>query len=348
MFHGPAYQGVVQLGPIADNGISGRLRVSSGKGALLDNMGQLAGYWVMEQDRDSLAMPISVDRITFFGPQPEIGKEFDCRIWVRHLDGVSCVTDQQLMNDHGQVVVTMEGWQTRRYQMDRDFFMQTKQIQQKLVSELIDEAAVLFHDRYDTAIVRDYLARRFLNQPEMADYEATSPRRRRQWLNGRVAAKDAVRKHLWNTRGRFDLYPKELCISNNAQGRPTVSPHLTEVFEPPLFVSIAHKDSMALAMAADGPVGVDIEKIESRSEEFLRLVMSEEEIARLPEEERDTWVTRVWVAKESVAKRAGTGLEGRPKHFALQEIKGEKIRINEQWVTTRQYGDYILGWTIES
>ena len=110
MFHGPAYQGVVQLGPIADNGISGRLKVSAGKGALLDNMGQLAGYWVMEQDRDSLAMPISVDRINFFGPPPPVGDEFDCQIWVRHLDGVSCVTDQQLTNDHGQVLVAMEGW----------------------------------------------------------------------------------------------------------------------------------------------------------------------------------------------------------------------------------------------
>ncbi len=348
MFHGPAYQGVVQLGPIADNGISGRLKVSAGKGALLDNMGQLAGYWVMEQDRDSLAMPISVDRINFFGPPPPVGDEFDCRIWVRHLDGVSCVTDQQLTNDHGQVLVAMEGWQTRRYQMDRDFFMQTKQLQQKLVSEVIDETVVLFHDRYDTAIVRDYLSKRFLNRPEVADYEATSPRRRRQWLNGRVAAKDAVRRYLWSRHGRVDLYPKELRISNNVQGQPCVEPHVTDAFDEPVFLSIAHKDSMAVAMASGCAIGVDIEKIESRSEEFLRLVMSEEEIARLPDVAREDWVTRVWVAKESAAKRAGTGLEGKPKHYALQEINGEKLRINEQWITTRRYGDYIIGWTVES
>jgi len=62
MFHGPAYQGVERLGPIADNGICGHLKVPGGKGALLDSMGQLAGYWVMEQDSDCLAMPISVDK----------------------------------------------------------------------------------------------------------------------------------------------------------------------------------------------------------------------------------------------------------------------------------------------
>ena len=346
MFHGPAYQGVVQLGPIADNGISGRLRVASGKGALLDNMGQLAGYWVMEQERDCLAMPISVDRITFYGPPPGVGEEFDCRIWVRHLDGVSCVTDQQLMNDHGQVVITMEGWQTRRYQMDRDFFMQTRQVQQKLVSETLEEGVVLFHDRYDTAIVRDYLARRFLNRPERADYEAASPRRRRQWLNGRVAAKDAVRQYLWSRHGHFDLYPKELHISNNEAGQPRVTTHVTAAFAEPLQLSIAHKDLLALAMVAERSVGVDIEKIEARSDEFLQLVMSDEEISRLPQGDHDVWVTRLWVAKESVAKCSGHGLEGKPRQFVLQEIAGERLRINEQWVVTHRKGDYILGWTV--
>ena len=65
MFHGPAYQGVAAFEAIGDNGINGRLRVPAGKGALLDNMGQLAGYWVMEQPQDCLAMPIGVDAIRF-------------------------------------------------------------------------------------------------------------------------------------------------------------------------------------------------------------------------------------------------------------------------------------------
>lgn len=346
MFHGPAYQGITQLGPIADNGICGHIKVAPGKGALLDNMGQLAGYWVMEQDSDCLAMPISVDKISFYGPDPEVGSGFDCQIWVRHLDGVSCVTDQQLVNDHGQVVISMEGWQTRRYQMDRDFFMQTKQVQQKLVSESLDDGVVLFHDHYDTAIVRDYLAKRFLNRPEMAEYEATSPRRRRQWLNGRVAVKDAVRKYLWNKHGRFDLFPKELLVSNNAQGQPLVDPHVVRCFSEQLHVSIAHKDLLALAMAAEKPVGVDIEKIEARTDDFVALVMAADEIALLPLESRDEWVTRCWVAKEALAKCMGTGLEGRPKQFCIKEIDGQNLRVNEQWIATRKKGDYIIGWTV--
>lgn len=346
MFHGPAYQGVVELGPIADNGICGRLRVPSGKGALLDNMGQLAGYWVMEQDSDCLAMPISVDKISFYGPDPGAGEEFDCKIWVRHLDGTSCVTDQRLINDQGQVVITMDGWQTRRYQMDRDFFMQTKQVQRKLVCEALDDGVVLFRDRFDTAIVRDYMARRYINQPEMVEYEATSPRRRRQWLNGRIAAKDAVRKYLWSKHGLTDLFPKEFLIRNAAQGQPLVEPHITGCFSEKLHLSIAHKDLLAVAMAAEKPVGVDIEIVEARTQEFADLTFGGQEQAILPDNERDEWMTRFWVAKEAVAKCMGTGLEGRPKQFQVMEIDGENLRVNDQWVTTRRKDNYIIGWTI--
>ena len=346
MFHGPAYQGVMQLGPIADNGICGRLKVTAGKGALLDNMGQLAGYWVMEQERDCLAMPISVDRINFYGPEPLAGDEFDCQIWVRHIDGVSCVTDQRLVNAHGQVVVTMDGWQTRRYQMDRQFFLRTKLIQQRLVSEVLDEGVVLFQDRYDTAIVRDYLARRFLNHLEMAEYEAAPPRRRRQWLNGRVAVKDGVRAYLWRKYGESDIFPKELQVGNNAQGQPLVTAYLTEVFSEQLHVSIAHKGLLALAKVAAQPVGVDIEKIEVRSDEFINLAMGTEELALLPETERDEWIARFWVGKEAVAKLQGTGLMGKPKQFCVQQIDGQKLKVNNQWVNTRRIGDHIIGWTI--
>jgi acyl transferase domain-containing protein len=66
MFHGPAYQGIVELGPIADNGIRGSIVNPHAPGALLDNAGQLMGYWVMvNTERDRLAFPVSIERIRF-------------------------------------------------------------------------------------------------------------------------------------------------------------------------------------------------------------------------------------------------------------------------------------------
>ncbi|MEM9493990.1 MAG: hypothetical protein AAGC55_32885, partial [Myxococcota bacterium] len=74
MFHGPAYQGIDQLGPTGDDGIEGTLVCPPAPGALLDNVGQLFGYWVMTHvERDFLAFPIKIDRLSFFGPPPAVG-----------------------------------------------------------------------------------------------------------------------------------------------------------------------------------------------------------------------------------------------------------------------------------
>lgn len=344
MFHGPCYQGTVQLGPIGDNGIDGRLRVPSGDGGLLDNMGQLAGYWVMEQPQDCLAMPIGVERIRLFRSAPAEGEEFDCKIRVRQLDKTSCVTDQTLSDANGRVVALMEGWQARRFEMHHDFWISSKSWQKNLVCTVIAPGVVLFNDRFDTAVVRDYISKRVLNQLETAAYEKLSPRRRRQWLNGRVAVKDAVRALVWQTLGERPFYPKSILVQNHESGQPFVTPHIRRDFPESLQVSIAHKDLFAVAAAGTGPVGVDIERIEARDESFLRTAFTAEEIALLPQDDRDTWITRFWVAKEVIAKQMGTGLQGRPADFPVTAIDGDGISIVGQRVETRRHGNHVIGW----
>jgi acyl transferase domain-containing protein/phosphopantetheinyl transferase len=344
MFHGPCYQGTVQLGPIGDNGIDGRLRVPSGDGGLLDNMGQLAGYWVMEQPEDCLAMPIGVERIRLFRSAPAEGEEFDCNIRVRQLDKTSCITDQTLSDSSGRVVALMEGWQARRFEMHHDFWISSKSWQKNLVCDVIAPGVVLFQDRFDTAVVRDYISKRVLNQPETAAYEKLSPRRRRQWLNGRVAVKDAVRALVWQTLGERPFYPKSILVQNRESGQPFVTPHIRRDFPESLQVSIAHKDLFAVAAAGDGPVGVDIERIEAREESFVRTAFTAEEIALLPVTDRDVWITRFWVAKEVIAKQMGTGLQGRPADFPVTAIEGEDISIVGRRVQTRRHGNHVIGW----
>jgi phosphopantetheine--protein transferase-like protein len=348
MLHGPAYQGVIDIGPIADNGIYGRLRVSEGVGALLDNMGQLAGYWVMEQEENSLAMPIGVGQVCFYGDEPACGEEFDCKIAIRSLDTLSCLTDQQLIAKDGRVVIEMNGWHTRRYQMDRAFWMASKQLQKYIVSDKLDNNVVLFRDRYDTAILRDYIARRYLNQIEMAQYEALPPRRRRNWLNGRVAAKDAVRSYCWQRHGSFDFFPKEMLIDTGANGQPLLSTHITRPFNDALYISIAHKDLLAVAAVSEEPVGVDIETIAERDAEFINLAFSSSEQHLLPAEDRYTWITRFWAAKEAVSKMVGTGLEGKPKQFQVEVVNKEHIRVNGTWVATSRNGDTVVAVTISN
>ncbi len=348
MFHGPAYQGVSAIGQVGRNGISGHLIASAGPGALLDNMGQLAGFWVMETATvNPLAMPIGVDSIAFYGPEPGIGERFACQVRIRQCDLAHCKSDIELIDGAGQVLVAMTGWTTRRYTMDRALWMRIKDIALHPVCSEIAPGVMLFEDHYDTAIMRDFIARRYLNQPELAHYEQRSPRGKRAWLNGRVAAKDAVRASLWRDGAERQIYPKELLISNDELGAPQVSSHVTNQVPAGINLSIAHKDLLAVALASARPVGVDVELIAMPSAVLLETALSESERARLPALDRDEWFTRFWVAKEARSKVDGSGLMGSPKRFVVEAIDGERLRVNGIWVETRRHDSVIIGWSID-
>lgn len=344
LFHGPAYQGVIELGPIGDNGIRGRVRTPVGNGALLDSMGQLAGYWVMEQENNNLAMPIGVETVCFYSSEPPAGTRFDCNVFVRKLDAEHCVTDQQLIDADGRVCVAITAWRALRYPMSRDLFLRSMQLEKSIVSTAIGNNAVLFADYYDTAVVRDFLARRYLSEPELALYDRVSPRSKRGWLNGRIAGKDAVRSYLWKKHGQFVLYPKEIAITNNAAGAPVVAAHISHAFAETLYLSLSHKDCFAAAIVGEGPVGVDIESIAPRSDEFVDLAFTAAEQRLLPSIDRDEWIARLWTAKESAAKAAGTGFLGNPKNFSVRDISGQRVLIGDTWIETSRFEGYVIGW----
>jgi acyl transferase domain-containing protein/phosphopantetheinyl transferase len=345
MFHGPAYQGVKRFEAIGDNGVDGLLQVPAGKGALLDNMGQLAGYWVMEQPQDCLAMPIGVDCIRFLAPDPAVGEQLNAQIRIRELDALNAVTDHLLCDAAGKPRIVIEGWRTRRYQMDKVFWESSRQLEKTGVSALAGDGIAVFADHYDTAILRDYMARRYLSAPEFAVYEKLSPRRRRSWLNGRVAAKDAVRAFLREHAGTAIIHPKELRIENNTLGAPLVLPNVTATVPATIQVSLAHKDNMAVAIAGLQPVGIDIERIESRTDSFVALALADSELQFLGADAPDVGITRAWVAKEAVAKAGGSGLGGNPKAFRIEARRGDSLCVNGCWVHTERRGDYLLGWT---
>ncbi len=343
MFHGPAYRGVAAFNAIGENGIDGVLRAPTGKGALLDNMGQLAGYWVMEQPENCLAMPIGVGKLCFFAPDPAPGDLLQAQVRITHLDSLNCVSDLHLRDATGRLCVSMEGWHTRRYVMERGFSTRTRDPARHTAARRVAENIMLFEDTYDTAMVRDYISRTYLTQSERAHYDALPPRRRRSWLAGRVAVKDAVLAWVRGTEGGA-VFPQEVRIDNDSAGKPFVSPHVSNSVPNGLHISIAHKDRFAVAMVGTRPVGIDIERIEPRAESFLSLAFTATERALFNEAD-DVAAARFWVAKEARAKQAGTGLQGRPGDFEIEARSANTLCVNGCWVTTTRLDNYILGWT---
>ncbi|WP_340675218.1 beta-ketoacyl synthase N-terminal-like domain-containing protein [Paraperlucidibaca sp.] len=349
MFHGPAYQGVTRFKGIGSNGIDGELRVPSGQGALLDNMGQLAGYWVMEQPENCLAMPIGVGSIRFYGPDPVPGESLQAQVRINHLDDLSCNSSHQLRTADDRLIISIDDWQTRRYQMDKAFWEASRLLSEYKVSREIAPNVVLFDDRYDTAILRDYLSRRYLTATERTVYDALSPRRKRSWLNGRVAAKDATRVFL-QSRGISGVYPQEIIIENDALGAPHIHANVTNRLPDGLSLSIAHKGSLAVAIVSDEPVGIDLESIKERSQEFVQAAFGSDEqrLLNAVDEPEELVFTRGWVAKEVAAKQSGHGLAGAPKNWPVSAYQGGALRINNCWVYSIVLEGHVMGWSLPS
>jgi phosphopantetheinyl transferase len=166
---------------------------------------------------------------------------------------------------------------------------------------------------------RDYFARRFLDGREIETYDALATRRQIDWLSGRIAAKDAVRHHLWQA-GVGPIFPIEVEVHVEASGRPRIE--LAERLRPrALAVSIAHKHGLAAALVRDArAVGLDVERVEPRDDAFLELAFAPAERALFPAapgRARDEAIARAWAAKEALGKRRGSGLEHNPRRLVV-------------------------------
>ncbi|HET9254930.1 MAG TPA: 4'-phosphopantetheinyl transferase superfamily protein, partial [Pseudonocardiaceae bacterium] len=347
MFHGPRFQCVAELGPIADDGIRGVLTASPTPGALLDNAGQLLGFWIMQRMReDRLAFPASIERIHLYGPQPGPGEAVSCVV------RISSVTDTKVSADlelrvGGQLYARIDRWIDRRFRTDEVtwptfFFPERNRIAQRQPGGVF-----LVRDRWGDLGSQELAVRRYLSKAERTEYSQRNPRTARQWLLGRIAVKDAVRQSLWDT-GADPIYPVEITVGNDESGRPFV----TGPFAVPPAISLAHSGPLAVALVGHTgkPPGVDIELVKDRDAETEAAIMTEAERALLtevcgqspdPRAARASWLTRFWTAKEAAAKAEGTGLGGRKDLFVVEQVTGDRLLVRNH----RDHADRRTRWT---
>ncbi len=312
MFHGPGYHAVAGLDEIGAEGVDGRLRALAAEGALLDGAGQLLGYWVMARmERDRLAMPVRIEALRFFGPEPSPGEELRCRVRLRSVGAQQIRADLEL--DRGGVLwCRIEGWTDWRFETDDRLWPVMQRTERHLFAELFEGGLALVEDRGRSTSSRDYLARRFLSREERAALEALPLRQRAGWLLERIAARDAVRA----LAGR-ELFPVEVGLEEQEDGRLLAQVEGSEPWEldhaawGEVGVAIAtrgHRPGLAI-----GPAGEDVEA--------SRLHLAREALrrARLPEE--------------------GGSLE-------LVERQGERVCLDGIWVETMRRGDAVVAWTV--
>lgn len=336
MFHGPAFQGVTELTAMGESHVRGVITTPPAPGSLLDNVGQILGYWIMAtRTARTVVFPVGMREMRFYGAHPTPGTDVDCFVRITTLTDTFLEADVQLTVG-GRVWAVLSGWQDRRFDNDPQTRPVERFPERNTLSEGRPGAWVLLHERWPDLASRDLIMRNSLGGEERSLYERHAPRGRRQWLLGRIAAKDAVRRWLWEREGEGDVFPAEIRVHNDASGRPYVTGVHGRTL-PPLDISLAHRAEAGVAIvrprrtdsvpgaSSTGP-GIDIEEVADRDASTLTTALNPAELALLRAQSVATgesealWFTRFWAAKEAVAKAEGTGFGGRPRDFAVREV----------------------------
>ncbi|MET9415554.1 beta-ketoacyl synthase N-terminal-like domain-containing protein [Streptomyces klenkii] len=367
MFHGPSFQGIADITAIGEQHVRGVISTPAAPGALLDNVGQLIGYWIMASRAERVAvLPVGIRHIRFSGPLPAPGTPVECLVSIVSLTDTLLEADAQLVTG-GRVWAELTGWQDRRF----DNLPETRRVERfperHTLSRRQPGGWSLLHEWWRDSASRDLVMRNHLGRAERHAYEQQPPRGRGQWLLGRIAVKDAVRQMLWE-QGEGPVFPAEIQVGNDERGRPYVTGVHGRTL-PGLEVSLAHCAETAVALVrhrgpcGPGGVGIDVEEITERPVHLHEFALKPAERRLLASACSETgepealWFTRFWAAKEAVAKAEGTGLRGRPRDFAVLGARPDGLVVTagrRAWsVRCRRIGnppgltarDYVVAWT---
>ncbi|MEE1927060.1 hypothetical protein V1J52_02495 [Streptomyces sp. TRM 70351] len=270
---GPAYAGVTALLGGGPRHLAAAVTVPWAPGGLLGAVSQLIGCLLLTAGSGrTVSVPVRVRGIRMFGPPPCAGTVAECRITVVTLTATSVVADAHLLVN-GAVWAQVTGWQERRLAVP-DTRLGGGYPERSALSRPQPGGWVLIRDAWPDPASRDLIVRTQLGGAEREEYARRSPHGRRQWLLGRIAAKDAVRHWLW-ARGAGPVYPAEIRVRQDADGRPrAVGLHGREL--PALHLALAHRADAAVALVrAQGPgpetwqrPGIGVEEISERADRF--------------------------------------------------------------------------------
>ena len=363
MFHGPVFQSMRHVVAWDDTGIDVELSAASlahffaaghvprlvTNPVLLDAMGQLVACWLVQYvGTDFHAFPSTIERIELYEPCPADRDGIVMRMRQRPVDESAtdvaaartwqfeCVdgAGRVLMRGSGLVNLffrvpavyhevrtdPLNGWLGQRVPADRT------------PGPLLWEVPLLSEEfcTLSGGICLRILAHALLAPAEREAWRALQGpvRRRREWLFGRAALKEAVRAWVFGQTGHL-LFPTDVVVAHDGRGAPRVDGWWCESLIDAPHVSLAHNGEACLAAVGDAqrPVGVDLETLGRVQQPTLvadSFTPAERELVRgLQGEALDERVLRVWCAKEAAAKCLGTGLEGRPERFEVVSTDAE-------------------------
>ncbi|NPV86618.1 MAG: 4'-phosphopantetheinyl transferase superfamily protein [Anaerolineae bacterium] len=134
------------------------------------------------------------------------------------------------------------------------------------------------------------------------------PKRREEWLHGRLTAKRLVQHCRREAQG---LHLRDIVIAAKPGGAPCL---LIQSRHHPASISISHREHLAVSAYCPSPhvsLGIDLEHIEPRSPGFIQDFFTSSEAKKIQSvsaSQQEVLANLIWSAKESVLKALGIGL----------------------------------------
>ncbi|MCS0494082.1 acyltransferase domain-containing protein [Ancylobacter sp. MQZ15Z-1] len=355
MFHGPLYHSIDGLTAWNEHGLDARLADTPLEGffragewpglllnpVLLDAIGHVTAFWIAQGfGTDFSSFPSRIERIDLPGGGREDtgGGRIGGRMAFESGEGGARFLsgDFSAVDAEGRLLFRATGWRDRFFDVPHRFCRARWQPRDNFYGEDVTaafsgpfpEGAIAWSvpafpaGFLDDAggIWRRVIAHTVLGAEERVEWAALppNPRRRSDWLMGRIAIKESVRTYWAGLTGTL-LLPADIVVRTLEDGRPVVSGEGLELFGAPPEVSVSHVDGEAFATVAPAGTGVGAD-LERRGRAGLADILaggfSEAERAAIPPE----MVPLAWCAKEAAAKALGTGFAHAPLSFTVRAL----------------------------
>jgi len=357
LFHGPSFTSMESLIDVGDTGIVLELKNPSQQqflahketthfktpGAILDASGQMVAYWLVEQGETHFgSFPFYVASFELYDhPRLAEGQKIKCAASFEKNNDI-LIGDYQFY-DQDKVLFSIEGLHSKYYDFPKEFLnclywegrgsylSQPLSIDTNLPVQLrrIADIPNGFLDQGGAIWLRA-LAHIMLSKEEKDTWYALSDKgtRRKEWLLGRVVAKEAVRSYA-DQYYSLILSPRDIEVIPSALGKPMIICDALAKKNALPDISISH--SLTTAIAAVVPkgmtVGIDLELIHKKEESYnVGLVFDQEEKELL----QGRSLLPFFCAKEAAAKSLGIPFLGSYTAWKIITITNDIVTIQHE------------------
>ena len=370
----------VAVPPLAGNVAFTRFPLWAANPLLLESIVSGFQLWRShERFAGAFSFPFRVRRVEFSGVPPHEEAQLRCYMRLTGVTPKSHVCDITATDGNGKVIVAVSGWEelTERVPAGyRSAILQpaTTFLTEPLAADLVgrpdtDVATAFVTDIPYQAFERNEelwlktLSHVVLDASERREFAqmSGSASRRTEWLFGRVAAKESVRRFLKDFR-QARWSDADVRIWPDDSGKPHALGAWNDYLGASLDVAIAHTAQFVVAIAAaNARVGVDVESTgRDLSEEFAAGVFTPEELDLAAHAANASQaVIKFWCAKEAVSKALGTGIRYSPKEMTVTGFLADSgtltMRLEGAWadafkafrgrdigVTVRTFRDHAI------